>query len=334
MKPIMVTVEMLCYNHGPYIRKAIEGVINQKTDFRYQVIIHDDASTDNSAEIIREYQSRYPELITAILQKENQFGKKVKIHPTFIDPLIEGKYIAACECDDYWTDENKLQKQVDILEAHPEYVGCTHNCVIVDKNDTEKGYHHACYYKCRQHVYRLNQLAFGAYFPGQTAALMYRKECMTFATEEQRQSYYYGMRTRTGDQRKALHLLLQGDIFYLGEVMSAHRVVADGGDSWTARTRGKNLSYERFASSIDYRNYAKKYYGKKYLNYYSTFRAGVGAIWYYLKKRTEENKTVLSKVAEEKGGIFGLVCYLIGLGIISVPLCIARSVQKRKALEK
>ena len=123
---IIVTVLTLTYNHEPYIRQCLDGIVMQQTNFKFELLIHDDASTDGTANIIREYESKYPDIIKPIYQKENQYSKKVPIGVTYLYPRAKGKYIALCEGDDYWTDPLKLQKQVDFLEANPEYVMCSH----------------------------------------------------------------------------------------------------------------------------------------------------------------------------------------------------------------
>jgi glycosyltransferase involved in cell wall biosynthesis len=117
----LVSVSCITYNHAKYIRGALEGFVLQKTDFPIEIIIHDDASSDGTADIIREYERKYPSLMNAIYQKENQFSRGKAISATFVWPRCRGKYIAICEGDDYWTDPLKLQKQVDVLEANPEY---------------------------------------------------------------------------------------------------------------------------------------------------------------------------------------------------------------------
>jgi len=96
----------------------------QKTGFDFEVLIHDDASTDGTSDIIREYEKKYPNIIKPIYQKENQYSKGVLISLTYQFPRAKGKYIALCEGDDYWTDPYKLQKQVDFMEANPEYSLC------------------------------------------------------------------------------------------------------------------------------------------------------------------------------------------------------------------
>ncbi len=139
---VVVSVLMLAYNHERYIKKALESVLNQKTNFKFEILIHDDASPDGTADIIREYENKYPDIIKPVYQTENQYSKGVKIQKTYLYPRVIGKYVAFMECDDYWTDENKLQKQVDFLESHPEIFSVAHKNMIVDKDDNCIGYSH------------------------------------------------------------------------------------------------------------------------------------------------------------------------------------------------
>ena len=117
----LVSIHCLVYNHEPYLRNAIEGFLVQETTFPFEILIHDDASTDNSATIIKEYAAKYPDLIKPLYQKENQYSKGVDITYDFQISRALGKYIAICEGDDYWTDPKKLQKQVDFLENNPHF---------------------------------------------------------------------------------------------------------------------------------------------------------------------------------------------------------------------
>lgn len=112
----LISICCITYNHVKYIKQAIESFLMQKTSFKYEIIIHDDASTDGTTEIVEEYKIKYPELINTIIQTENQYSKGVSISANYVWTKAKGKYIALCEGDDFWTDPNKLQKQVDILE--------------------------------------------------------------------------------------------------------------------------------------------------------------------------------------------------------------------------
>lgn len=134
MCDIKVSICCLAYNHESYIRQCLDGFMIQKCNFKFEVLIHDDASKDKTASIIEEYANKYPEIIKPIYQTENQHSKGVKATITFNFPRIKGKYVAMCEGDDYWTDPYKLQKQVDFLEANPDYVLSFHRVKILQPN--------------------------------------------------------------------------------------------------------------------------------------------------------------------------------------------------------
>ena len=138
-KPL-VSISCITYNHERYIRDCLDGFLTQKTTFPIEVLINEDASTDNTARIIKEYEKQYPTIIKPIYQKENQFSKGVYVTINFIYPRAKGKYIAICEGDDYWTDPLKLQKQVDFLEAHPECSICFHPVVVKHEDNSIHDY--------------------------------------------------------------------------------------------------------------------------------------------------------------------------------------------------
>ena len=124
---VIVSIVCNAYNHGKYIEDAIKGFIMQETTFKYEVLIHDDCSIDETAKIIKKYAEEYPDVINAVIEKDNQFSKGVKINRDIMFPLAKGKYIAMCEGDDYWIDPYKLQKQVDYMEKHDDCTFCFTN---------------------------------------------------------------------------------------------------------------------------------------------------------------------------------------------------------------
>ena len=132
----LVSISCITYNHVNFIRDAIEGFLMQKTTFPIEILIHDDASTDGTENIIREYEAKFPDIIKPIYEKENQWVKGRRGSAVFNFPRARGKYIALCEGDDYWTDQYKLQKQVDFLEENNEYglVSTAINCVDENNN--------------------------------------------------------------------------------------------------------------------------------------------------------------------------------------------------------
>ena len=116
---VLVTICCTAYNQEKFIKQCLDGFVMQKTKFRFEAVVHDDASIDNTAAIIKEYAGKYPEIIKPIFEKENQYSKHNGSLRRIMRENMRGKYIATCEADDYWTDPYKLQKQVDILEADP-----------------------------------------------------------------------------------------------------------------------------------------------------------------------------------------------------------------------
>ena len=135
-----IKISIICnaYNHEKYIRYALEGFIMQRTSFRFEVLIHDDASTDSTADIIREYEQQYPDIIKPIYQSVNQYSQHIFISRTYQLPRAKGKYIALCEGDDYWTDPLKLQKQYDFLEANPDYTLCGTAATMLNLRDNKE----------------------------------------------------------------------------------------------------------------------------------------------------------------------------------------------------
>ena len=130
----LVSVCCITYNHASYIKDAIDSFLMQETNFAFEILIHDDASTDETTQIILDYAEQYPDIIKPVIQDENQYLKCSLINPRFLFPKAVGKYIALCDGDDYWTDRSKLDKQVGFLENNPDYVITYTDCVPVDKN--------------------------------------------------------------------------------------------------------------------------------------------------------------------------------------------------------
>lgn len=220
-KPV-VTVICLTYNHAPYIRDALEGFVCQQTSFPFEVLVHDDASTDGTADIVRDYARRYPRLIKPIFQEENQYSKGVKIVPTFCFPLVRGRYVALCEGDDCWTDPGKLQLQVDAMERHPETDLCAH-AVRVTLGGKPHGF---MVPRIRDGIVPAKEVVKGV--PLGTSSLLCRAD-MYLQLTPMRDVCFNDM---------ALHLqgASRGGVLYLHRCMSLYREQTPG--SWTAANRG------------------------------------------------------------------------------------------------
>ena len=130
---ILVSICCITYNHEKYIRQCLDGFVMQKTTFPFEVLVHEDASTDSTANIVKEYELKYPNLFRCVYQTENQFLKQNTL-VNILFKMAKGKYIALCEGDDYWIDPFKLQKQVNFLEGNQGCALCFHDVKILQPN--------------------------------------------------------------------------------------------------------------------------------------------------------------------------------------------------------
>lgn len=239
---ILVSVLCLSYNHEQYIEQTIKSFLMQKTTFNYEIIIHDDRSNDLSQKVIKKYEQMYPNRITAILQKENQYSKGISIIDDIMIPLAKGKYIALCEGDDYWTDENKLQKQVEMLEKNINCDVCAHAVNIFDmKKQKIIGTINSCKEK---KIFSLQEVVDGGgNFVG-TNSLMIRKSYWNNLFEARK---IYPL-----DYILQITSSISGGMAFVPEVMSVYRFGTCG--SWTDRMR-KNpdsfaIHYKRLNEAI------------------------------------------------------------------------------------
>ena len=170
---IKVTIRCITYNQKDYIRQCLDGFVIQRTNFRFEAIVHDDASTDGTAEIVREYAEKYPDIIKPIFETENQYSKHDGSLGRIMNANTRGKYVAICEGDDYWTDPLKLQKQADFLDANPQCSLTYHACKNVFstpcKVNSLTGENVKDFY---------SDVDFVIHYPFQTATVMYRKEIL------------------------------------------------------------------------------------------------------------------------------------------------------------
>lgn len=135
---IQVSVITITYNQSKYLKRALDSILSQKTDFQYELIVHDDVSTDSTIDILRDYEKRYPDIIRVIYETENQYSQGVDFVANMIQNKAKGKYIAFCEGDDFWIDDNKLQLQYETLETHPECDMCScWGCTVTEDTEEE-----------------------------------------------------------------------------------------------------------------------------------------------------------------------------------------------------
>lgn len=219
----LVAIHCLVYNHEPYLRDCLEGFVMQQTNFPFVAIVHDDASTDNSAAIIREYKEKYPHIFKPIYETENQYSKRDGSLERIMNESIDAtgaKYVAMCEGDDFWIDSLKLQKQVNILEEDVTLMAVCSDTSIVDNNNqilnSKRGgvvkNDLAGRYTLRDFFNHNHQ------YP--TASVMYR----TTHKNEIREKFARTCNAFLGDWTLWICLHIYGDFYFINEPMVAYRI--------------------------------------------------------------------------------------------------------------
>lgn len=223
----MVSVAMLTYNHEKFIVEAIESVLSQKVNFYVQLVIAEDCSPDSTRAIILDYQKKHPDKIKLILQNKNVGAS---LNNIALLSNLSGKYVAALEGDDYWTNPLKLQKQVDFLEANNDYSMICHNAMIVYE-DSDKEPIIFSKIKSNSQI-SMQEILTEWIIP--TASMVFRSECI------KKLPIWFG-EIYSGDFTLALLIRNHGKVFFLNENMSVYRV-SHTGTSATA-TVGKNALF-------------------------------------------------------------------------------------------
>lgn len=245
---MMVTVYIITYNQKEYIRDCLEGVVNQKVNFEWEVVVHDDASTDGTSEIVKEYATKYPNLIVSVIEEENQYSKGGNALGEKICAYGTGKYVAMCEGDDYWIDSNKLQKQVECLETHPEYSGCAHNTIV---HDCDTGEDRILFplEKDRLITFKKFITSNGSDYDFHTSSIMVRRHIYEEHCINPPCFYQPFREVHVGDFPLKILMCLRGTgVYCYGDVMSTYRSKAKG--SWSAGI-GSTLAYKISQNKIN-----------------------------------------------------------------------------------
>lgn len=204
-KDIMVSVCMITYKHEDFIKQAIEGVLMQKTTFQIELVIGEDCGPDLTREICIAYKKKYPNIIRLNLPEKN-LGAQQNFISTY--NLCIGKYIALCEGDDYWIDENKLQKQVDFMEEKPDFSLCSHASYVLMCGNLDE-------YNSEKTEYTIDDIIAGKFY-FITASFLFRRDCFIIP------DWFY--KVKHGDYALELIVSLKGKIGYLPDnYMSVYR---------------------------------------------------------------------------------------------------------------
>lgn len=229
-KNYKLTVLCTAFNHEKYIAQALESFVNQKTDFAFQVLVNDDCSTDGTAEIIRDYAARYPDIIKPLYQEKNLFSQGLAelYQKAFFDRL-DTPYVAFCEADDYWSDDTKLQRQMDIMENNPSVSTCVHNTRL---HYCEGGGEDAPLLAegGGDRAIPFETVIEGMSKAFHTSSIMARTEFVIDPPD-----YYYAAASHGFlDYAMALRLTLSGDVRFIDRCMSVYRISSNPA-AWSAK---------------------------------------------------------------------------------------------------
>ena len=247
MGEIMLSIMVTTYNHEKYISRALDSILSQNISYPYEVLIGEDCSTDGTRSILMSYEKLVPNNFHFFYREHNMYME----NPNNSSDLLRrsrGKYLILLEGDDFWTDENKIDEQIQFLERNEEYIGVAHNCVVVGEDSMPNG---EKYPECKDLEYTYNHYL-SEILPGQTATIMYRRSIY----DDYDNLKLKELRCSKGDRKLIFILLSNGRIFCIQKQMSAYRHIKNYGSSFSANYKYNFEEEERIYKA--FLEYAKK----------------------------------------------------------------------------
>ncbi len=303
---VMMTVKMLTYNHEKYVARAIESIVAQKTQYKYELLIGDDGSTDGTVDIINYYRDRYPDIIRVMLHKKNIGITK---NSYLIDVEARGKYIAGCDGDDYWCDECRVEKDVSFLESHTDYVGICHKCGLVDEFENkimiDSVPERMQFWKFNKHEYKLKDFEEWS-MPGHGSALTGRN----LVRNEKNSRIVYEASDYVGDRTHVLILALNGTIYCDDDIVSCYRYRPRDGNNYVSMQTKKNLRFNEYMLLNNLERWASSEYGVNLDLRRIKADRFVGSVVYFMKNPSISNLKVTIKIIHNSNEKFR---YFLGL---------------------
>lgn len=296
-RELMVSIVCITFNHGKYLRRTLDGFLMQELPYPYEILIHDDASTDDTIAILREYDEKHPGIFTLELEKENQYGKG---RSYFLELFLKtrGKYIAICEGDDFWTDPEKLAKQIAVLEAQPQCSACCHNQIVVDDHGEPLPANYQTIYRQDKDIILGKQYLYDHNKFSHTASMVIRAEIFRSMSHEMVCDYLASK--GNGDMKWAAMAAACGNIYFMAQDMACYRFVPSGSTSWSSRTAGKNLSLTTYTQLENIQGFIQRSY-----NVYIDFGGNMLRLWQTavltcLKKPNKHNRGIVKQLSKKQ----------------------------------
>lgn len=276
---IIVSVLVQAYNEERWIEQTIRSIVNQKTNFRYELIVTDDFSTDATADIIRKLHGEFPDIIVPIYHEHNYFS--IGNCNVSEELVVRGKYVATCDGDDYWCDDNKLQIQVDIMENNQDCALCTHDYNLVDENDNT--------FEDSKHEWRLGLYREGIISNDEFASIYFSTgvhalHCSSFLMKREvfdryRKNYdlYEKFIKLSGDRRLLFEVIQLGNIYNIKTPMSCHRkrnsglsgemFLSDRADTYRKNRNRSQILFNKITNN-KYKKDIASFMNNEYMDYF------------------------------------------------------------------
>lgn len=297
MKDPKLSVILITYNHEKYIRKALDSVLSQVTDFPFEIVIGDDCSPDDTKNIIREYRDKYPDIIRIVHREKNTGRPTLNVYETTMK--CRGDYLAYLEGDDYWTDSDKLQKQMDFLNEHPEYIACTHSHKMIDDNGNDitdpEILKISDMYKWSGE-FTMDDFEKSGFWPGHYASVVSKN---IYKNKKHDYTILYKSHDFVDDGQILLFLLMEGKIYRLDDEMSVWRYVKKaGGNSWTSRSMKRNIQKEDILMSMELMKWLEKEYSLRDFAKIKAKKDFETALYLYSSSPSKENWQTVREIFE------------------------------------
>ncbi|MBQ4641762.1 MAG: glycosyltransferase family 2 protein [Oscillospiraceae bacterium] len=248
MSNAVISIFVPTFNHENYIARALDSILMQKTQYSYEVFVGEDCSTDNTRQVVKDWEAAHPDDRFHFFYRQQNMHNSGLTNTNDLKSRCKGKYIIGLEGDDFWTDDQKLEKQISFLEAHPQYYAVAHNCTVVGKDHLPNG---ETYPECKDTEYTFRHFA-SQILPGQYTTFLSRN----YWTDPQIDKTLLSISGGAGDQRIYFSILCFGRIYCMQENMSAYRHITNTGTSFSATNR---YNFERLeADALAYLEFTRK----------------------------------------------------------------------------
>lgn len=299
----LVSVIVPTYNHERYITKALDSILMQEGDFKYEILVGDDASQDRTVSILKSYKEQYPDKIHLFLNSQNMGATRNSYQ---LLSHARGKYLATCEGDDYWSDPRKLLSQIKFMEKHPDLIGCVHYCRLVDENGNKWRNQKLSWihYKNR---FTLNDFQ-GLFMPGQPSTF-FRKNIISEINDLK---LMYQLHPQIGDRTLMMLFLLHGDFGIIPEIMGSYRKRRKNRQSITDLLYRNKIDgwMEDYRLILQYEQYCREHGAK--VNFLRGQSALLGKTYcWYLLKRDKKCIRFIRQILHRTSSKFSLVCWSI-----------------------